>query len=114
MLQGYFLTKNPIKLNSVSLANNLNYDYIELYYLKDNYKNIFLCKTSDSNILLTKFSGYEEYFRYKNINDLVNNLCMDVYSNNQIETIKLQSLELYSNKSLIFKKYETIVGNYSK
>lgn len=103
MLQGYFLTKNPIKLNSVSLANNLNYDYIELYYLKDNYKNIFLCKTSDSNILLTKFSGYE-----------VNNLCMDVYSNNQIETIKLQSLELYSNKSLIFKKYETIVGNYSK
>lgn len=108
---GVFSNENSyIKLNPIFSENNQNFDYLELYYLKDNNKNI-LCKTSDSNILITEFNGYEEYFHYKNINDLVNNLYIDIYIDNQLQTIKLQSLELYANKSLIFKKNETIVGN---
>lgn len=106
---GVFSNENSyIKLNPIFSENNQNFDYLELYYLKDNNKNI-LCKTSDSNILITEFNGYEEYFYYKNINDLVNNLYIDIYTGDQLETIKLQSLELYANKSLIFKKYKTII-----
>lgn len=97
-----------IKLNPISSFNNKDFDYIELYYLKNDNKNV-LCKTSDSNILISEFNGYEEYFHYKNINDLVNNLYIDIYKNDQLETIKLQSLELYSNNSLIFKKYDKII-----
>lgn len=101
---GVFSNENSyLKLNAPISFQNEAYDFIEVYYIKDNEKTI-LCKTNNSSILLNEMNNYQEYFDYKRIDDFLNNLYISIHIKEKEEIIKLQPEELYANNHLIFKK----------
>lgn len=109
---GIFSNENAyLKLNILETVQT--FDVIEIYYLKDNGKQI-VCKTKEENILLTEFNNYQEYFTYKNRNDFIHNLYLDIYKGENIETIKLNVQELYANTHLFFKEEHGAQINVSK
>ena len=88
---GDIVTKNNLSINSIVL------------YSKENGSNIILNTTKDY-IMITDENGYNEYFNFDNINNILNNLYMDIYYKDKKETIKINVNEDYVNNRLLFVK----------
>ncbi len=105
--------KDMIYVNIKAIYNNLYIDenyYItnlELYTLNNNIKD-FIGGYKD-NIIIFEYNGYNEYFDFKDINNILNNLYIDVTLNDgQLYTLKLNLNLKYSNHHLVPFKVNNI------
>lgn len=118
-----FLTDGIITLTGENIYfklgnfNGIDEDDISkvvVYYEKDNTKKIVYESTSPKDFLIRDYYGYNEYFKIKNKDVDFDSLYVDVYYNNEVETIKLMMKEEYSNKRLYFRKKEQSVVKKAK
>lgn len=118
-----FLTDGIITLTGENIYfklgnfNGIDEDDISkvvVYYEKDNTKKIVYESTSPKDFLIRDYYGYNEYFKIKNKDVYFDSLYVDVYYNNEVETIKLMMKEEYSNKRLYFRKKEQSVVKKAK
>ncbi len=87
---------------------------VVVYYENDNTKKIVYESTSPKDYLIRDYYGYNEYFKIKNKDIDFDSLYVDVYYNNEVETIKLMMKEEYSNKRLFFRKKEQSIVKKAK
>ena len=105
--------KEMIYLNIDTIYDNLYIDedyYIinlELYSLYNNKKDFII--SNKDNIKIFEYNGYNEYFDFKYIDNILNSLYLDVTLNdNNIYTIKLNLNKKYSNYHLLPFKINNI------
>ena len=99
------ITPNTILLsaNDIKYKNNDNISKIELYY-KINNTDYYVMSVNDTHdISIVDYSNYQEYFNFKNINYIVNNLYLRLFVDNQIIETKLNKRNIYINDNLFIK-----------
>jgi len=96
-------------LGSFVNQNNIKFERIEIYYLKNDERKLIVREHTDK-ILINDYNGYNQYFNFNDMDDIVNNMYVEVtYNEFKInENIKINMEERYSNKNLFFKKIHSI------
>ncbi len=87
---------------------------VKLYYIMDQ-EEIIILKGDPKNMFISEENGYNEYFKQENLKDIIENLNLVIYFENEKENekIKLELKEDYVNKNLFFKKAKSITYNES-
>lgn len=84
---------------------------VNLYYKEDEEKNT-IYKSDNAGGIISQWKGYDEYFDMDKKDYILDNLYMDVVFESEgvreEETLDLDSIKLYSNNNLIFKKIAKI------
>jgi len=108
---GIFITtkqKSYLRLGELDYENDIQIEQVSLYYTKDNKKKLIF-KNENANILITDYYGYNEYFPYSDVKDIINNLYLEIiYNDGEKETLKLDVKRDFSNDNLTFPKTENI------
>lgn len=96
--------KNYFQLGKVECLKGQEITKLNLYYEIGNDK-VLVCETYDDTITLNDYLGYNEFFNYDNLNEIINNLYLDIYySDNTTLNTKLSVIEDYRNNKLVFFK----------
>ena len=92
--------KSYIKFGDITSMNNhgdKDYDGYE-FYAKDGDKKIILSNREDGAVL-RNFDDSDNYLNFANLGKFINDLYVDIYYNDEVETIKLDAtLEMANNK----------------
>lgn len=121
---GLFIkTKEKIYFKIDNIVSSKNIDLINIFYHIGE-KTITLMKTTKlCNILIKDYYGYEEYFDFQNIEEIINNMFITITTKeNEVFTVKLNFDKDYENdyffvrkdKKITEKKQETIELEKSK
>lgn len=73
---------------------------LRLYYKDKNDKDNLICETDNLNIMLYDYYGYNAYFNYHNITNILENLYLEISYKNEIHTIKLDLKKDFANNKL--------------
>ncbi len=93
--------KSYIKLGKVISENNYEYEKVELYFMdKNNNKKIIYTSNSIEDSL-SSYYGYDEYFKYNEVDNVINNLYLRIIYDNNEETIKLEAKRDMINNNII-------------
>lgn len=108
--------KSYIRLGKLQSDNeNLEIKKVKLYYFNEDGNQQVLYEDSISDILLTDYYGYSEYFPYKDLKYVINNLHIEImYDNNKTETLKLKIEKDFSNNLLFYNKKNNIIDDKVK
>ncbi len=108
---GFFLnTREKIYFNLGSIKSKLEKqpDRIKLYYIKNNDEQLIL-DADASKIFIKEDYGYGEYFPINDIEIILNNLYVKIYTDKkEIDSFKLTITEEYVNENLFFKGTKSI------
>ena len=103
--------KSYLRLGKIESKTKKNIDQIEsikLYYINSQNKKNIIYEDNSTDILISTFYGYDEYFSYENIVDMEKKLYMEiVYSDNK-ETILLDVVKDFSNNLIFYNKDKRI------
>lgn len=114
---GIFITtkkKSYLKLGELDYKNNIQIEQVSLYYTKDDKKKLIF-KRANANVLITDYYGYNEYFPYSDVKNIISNLYLEIiYNNGKKETLKLDVKRDFSNDNLTFPKNKKIGTNNGK
>lgn len=101
----FVITKGKIyfRLGDIEYDEDINIDNFELYNIYNNEKQLIF-STDSTNILLRDYYGYEAYFETDKLNQIINNLYLRVYYNNNYEDIHLNLKKDFSNNNFLFFK----------
>ncbi len=91
------------KITSINEIENLN-----LYYKDKNNNDVFIISTNNLNIYFADSLGYEEFFDFKNIDYIINNLYLDITYKNGFDSIKISNNKIYTNNTFFIKKVNNI------
>lgn len=98
------------KLGNLIHSDDINIDKVTLSFKKNGKdKLIYDNKTIDK--LIIENYGYEEFFYFEDLNDILNGIRMDIYYNDKIESINLDFLLTLSNNKFVFNKKEIDINN---
>jgi len=100
------VTKGKIYFHLGSIINdkNINIRNYELYQIDNNEKQT-IYYSDGIDVLLRDYYGYEAYFDIDNLNQVMNNLYLRIYSDDSYEDLLLNFQKDFSNDNFIFKKY---------
>ena len=84
-----------ISIPKVSSINSDEINYKKLYYLYN------IINYNENN-------GYNESINFKDLDNLINNLYIDIYYEDNIDTVKINLFLTYSNDNLFTKKVKSI------
>lgn len=104
-----------IKLGNVESLDGVNdYEKYYFYYLKNDEK-VILNDSNDLATLIEDLYGYDEYFSYNEINNVLNNLYIDIYYEDKVETIRFDCKQVMANDKYFYKKNDTVdnINSYS-
>ena len=80
---------------------------VKLYYRDNNNKEKVLYNDEQSDILITEMYGYNEFYQYKDLEYVKNNLYIEItYNGGNVETIKLKVTKDFANDVLYYEKYK--------
>ena len=107
MQNGIFIStkqKTYFRLGKLIYNNNIEVKNVRLYYkIGNKEKTIF--EDSDADILITDYYGYSEFFPYKDINNIVKKLYLEInYNNNKVEILKLKVKKDFANDIFFYHK----------
>jgi len=106
-------TKQKTYLRIGNITSKEKIKNVKLYYIKSNKKQI-IYNNENTDILITEFFGYNEFFSYKDLKFIIKSLELEITDeNNAKETIKLNVKKDFSNNLLLYKK-EFNLSNYDK
>lgn len=107
-----FKDKMFIQVNGIENKNNVDVFFTELYYEKDG-KKILIFETSTLGGS-TSFSYEDTAIQYDDLDDIVSNLYLKItYNENQTSTMHLGTIQIYSNKSLFYRKTKPLEQDLS-
>ena len=93
------------KLGNLIYSDDINVEKVTLSF-KKNGKDKLLYDNHDLDRLIIENYGYEEYFYFDDLEDILKGIRMDVYYNDKIESINLDFLLTLSNNKFTFNKKE--------
>lgn len=102
----FILTKQKsyLRIGSIKSKNNINIKNIKLYYLKNNKRQI-IYDNDNTDILITEYFGYNEFFSYDDTKYIIKTLSMEITDeNNKKEIVKLSVKKDFSNNLLMYIK----------
>ncbi len=95
---GIFIsTKEKIYFRLGDIKTNEKIINLRLYYKDKEGKDNLICETDSLNIMLYDYYGYNTYFSYYNLKNIVENFYLDIRYNNEIRTIKLNLKKDFAN-----------------
>lgn len=107
MQNGIFIStkqKTYFRLGKLIHNNNIEVKNVRLYYKIDN-KEKLIFEDSDADILLTDYYGYNEFFPYEDIANIIKNLYLEInYNDDKTEILKLNIKKDFSNNALFYHK----------
>ena len=87
-----------ISIPKVSSINSDEINYKKVYYL-DNKNEKHLIFEGNSDVLnYSENNGYNESINFKNLDNIINNLYIDIYYEDNIDTVKINLFLKYKNK----------------
>lgn len=103
------MTKEKIYFNLGTITPSNNISFLKLY-TKINNEERLIYKVDDTHIILYDYYGYNAYFDYDKINEIISNLYLDITLKDSEEaiTIKLDVKKDFTNTK-IFPKKETSI-----
>lgn len=91
-------TNEKIYFNLGHLKSDKEIKDIELYYKDSNSTKKFIMSSNNKNIAFTDSLGYEEYFDFKNKENLINNLCIKVtFDDGNVTDLRLDPQKFITN-----------------
>lgn len=97
-----------ISIPKVSSINSDEINYKKVYYL-DNKNEKHLIFEGNSDVLnYSENNGYNESINFKDLDNIINNLYIDIYYEDNIDTVKINLFLTYSNDNLFTKKVKSI------
>lgn len=107
------ITKQKIYFESGKINYNnekIKVNEIKLYYTTKN-KNKLIYSVKDNDFLIIDFYGYNLYFKYDNIDDLIKNLYLVInYNDNKEEKIHLNIKNYFSNDNIFSKLSKPLIS----
>ena len=107
MQNGIFIStkqKTYFRLGKLIHNNNIEVKNVRLYYKIYN-KEKLIFEDSDADILLTDYYGYNEFFPYEDIANIIKNLYLEInYNDDKTEILKLNIKKDFSNNALFYHK----------
>ena len=98
------------KLGNLIHSDNINVEKVTLSF-KKNGKDKLLYDNKTIDKLIIENYGYEEFFYFEDLNDILKGIRMDIYYKDKVESIDLDFLMILSNDKFIFDKKEIDVNN---
>ena len=103
------ITKENIYFNINNIQTEFPILMLKLYY-KDNKSNNLIYSTEDNFINLYDYYGYNAYFEYEKIDDIIKNLYLEIdYGENGKENIKLNFIKDFANNKFFNNKENNII-----
>lgn len=97
-----------ISIPKVSSINNDEINYKKVYYL-DNKNEKHLIFEGNSDVLnYSENNGYNKSINFKDLDNIISNLYIDIYYEDNIDTVKINLFLTYSNDNLFTKKVKSI------
>ncbi len=107
MQNGIFIStkqKTYFRLGKLIHNNNIEVKNVRLYYKIYN-KEKLIFEDSNADILLTDYYGYNEFFPYEDIANIIKNLYLEInYNDDKTEILKLNIKKDFSNNALFYHK----------
>ena len=98
------------KLGNLIRSDNINVEKVTLSF-KKNGKDKLLFDNHNLDRLIIENYGYEEYFYFDNLEDILNGVRMDIYYDDKVESIELVFFLSLKNNKFIFDKKEVDINN---
>lgn len=109
---GIFVTtkqKIYFRLGELIYDEKIDIKKLNIYYLTEDKEKKLIFSDTKTDILITDFYGYEEYFSYENIPSVINNLFLEIkYDDSKKEIIKINVEKDFANNILFFYKAKQI------
>ena len=107
--------KSYFRIGNLELKKDQNVSSVKLYFIKDNIeKLIFEGGLSDLDILFENIFNYNEYFKYNDLEYIINNLKLDFELNNgEVKTLELKLNKVYENNK-VFNDYKAPISDLEK
>lgn len=97
-----------IIIPKVSSINNDEINYKKVYYLDNKNEKHLIFEGNGDVIDYSENNGYNESMNFKNLDNIINNLYIDIYYEDNIDTVKINLFLTYSNDNLCTKKVKSI------
>ena len=110
------VTKQKIffKLGELVYSNKIEIDNIELYFNKDGKEKRLYTSNTFGELIIENY-GYEEYFYFDDLEDILKGIRMDIYYGEKVESIDLILYLSLVNNKFTFNKKEIDSGiSYNK
>lgn len=101
--------KSYIRLGKLESFESKDINKVKLYYYNKNKKKIVLYNDNISDVLLTDYYGYNEFYKYEDLEYVKNNLYIDIEYDNKLETIKLKITKDFSNDNIFNRKVKNSI-----
>lgn len=97
-----------ISIPKVSSINNDEINYKKVCYLDNKNEKHLIFEGNGDVIDYSENNGYNESMNFKNLDNIINNLYIDIYYEDNIDTVKINLFLTYSNDNLCTKKVKSI------
>lgn len=101
--------KSYIRLGKLESFESKDINKVKLYYYNKDKKKIVLYNDNISDVLLTDYYGYNEFYKYEDLEYVKNNLYIDIEYDNKLETIKLKITKDFSNDNIFNRKVKNSI-----
>ena len=82
----------------------MNIDKVKIYYLDNNKEKIIINSNYNNNFTIVDYYGYSEYFDFKKITYILNNMYINVSGEKFNQVLKINFKQEYSNSKLFLFK----------
>lgn len=98
------------KIGELVYSDKIKIDDIKMYFYKDGKEKRLYNSNSFGELIIENY-GYEEYFYFDDLEDILNGIRMDIYYNNKVESVELDFLMILSNDKFVFDKRKFDLNN---
>lgn len=107
--------KSYLRLGKLESINNKSINKIEnvkLYYINNKNKKKTIYEDNSTDILISTFYGYDEYFSYDELTSIEKELYIEIkYDDGQEDTVHLNVVKDFSNNLIFYSRDEKISTN---
>ncbi len=105
--------KSYLKLGEIRDVNNTLYDKVEIFYKTKDNKEIIIYKSEGENTTLMSINGYNDYFSYKNMKNIIKDSYLRITYGENVDILKLKFQRDMSNSFPIFTEDNKVIDNHA-
>lgn len=98
------------KLGELVYSDKIKIDDIKMYFYKDGEEKRLYNSNSFGELIIENY-GYEEYFYFDDLEDILKGIRMDIYYDNKVESVELDFLMILANDKFVFDKRKIDLNN---
>lgn len=116
LIDSYFIkTRDKIYMNlKTCLSNSEDIKYVEIFYKINKKEKKVISTTNIQSIMIVDYLGYEEYFNFKKLDVILDNLYIKIAYDEHIEILKLNLKKDYSNSNILLNINKNVSKNQVK